>query len=177
MPELQFDLTFYPHPVLRRVAEPFEAFDQDLQDIVQAMFRLMVKSQGVGLAGPQVGLPKRVLVLNATGEEGDDLAMVNPRVLSREGDPTIFEEGCLSFPGIYAEIERPDGCTVEFWTPTGERQERAFTGFQSRVIQHEYDHLEGVLLSDRMSRADKLRHKKALGELVDDYRRQQSATK
>lgn len=177
MSELRFDLTLYPSPVLRRVAEPFEAFDEELGDIVMAMCALMYKSQGVGLAGPQVGLRKRVLVLNATGEPGDELAMVNPTIRSKEGEATVFEEGCLSFPGIYAEVERPDACTVEFWTPEGERREETFTGFKSRIVQHEYDHLEGVLLVDRMSRADKLRHKNALEELVDDYRRKAATAK
>ena len=177
MSELQFDLTLFPAPVLRQVAEPFETFDEELEDIVRAMFVLMYKSQGVGLAGPQVGLKKRVLVLNATGEKDDELVLVNPTILSRQGDATVFEEGCLSFPGIYAEVERPDGCTVAYQTPSGEKREESFTGFPSRIIQHEYDHLEGVLLSDRMSRADKLRHKNALEGLVDDYRRKLAAAK
>jgi len=175
MSELRFDLTLYPTPILRKVAEPFETFDDDLRDIVRAMYQRMYESQGVGLAGPQVGLKKRVLVLNATGEKEDELAMVNPTIRSRQGEATVFEEGCLSFPGIYAEVERPDGCTVEFWTAEGERREESFTGFRSRIIQHEYDHLEGVLLVDRMSRADKLRHKNALEELVERYRKQVAA--
>ncbi|MFT5289326.1 MAG: peptide deformylase [Planctomycetota bacterium] len=170
MEELQYDLTVYPTPVLRQVAEPFEAFDEELKGIVVGMLALMYKSEGVGLAGPQVGLKKRIFVMNATGEPDDEIAMINPRILEKQGQPTIFEEGCLSFPGIYAEVTRPDNCTVEYWTAEGDRREEDFTGFPSRVIQHEYDHLEGVLLVDRMSRADKLRHKNALAELVEDYR-------
>ena len=169
--ELEYDLTLDPDPVLRRVADPVPDFGPALMEIIRAMFRRMVASKGVGLAGPQVGLRQRILVLNPTGEPEDDLALVNPRLLGRGGPSTVLEEGCLSFPGIFAEVERPDECTVEAWDPTGQRIEATFDGFTSRIIQHEYDHLEGILLVDRMSPADKLRHKTALEELVAGYRR------
>ncbi|MEW6072132.1 MAG: peptide deformylase [Planctomycetota bacterium] len=172
---LEFDLTFYPDPLLRRTAAPVERFDAELEAIAEAMLRRMAASQGVGLAAPQVGLARRILVLNPTGNPADELVLVNPRILSRGGPPTVLDEGCLSFPGIYAEIERPDECTVEASSPRGERIAATFAGFTSRVIQHEYDHLEGVLLVDRMSPADKLRHKAALEELVASYRRRRAA--
>jgi len=168
--DLEFDLTYYPNPVLRKPAEPVEKFDSELSSIVQAMFRRMYASKGVGLAAPQVGLKKRILVLNHTGEPGDELTLVNVQILDRAGSKTLFEEGCLSFPGIFAEVERPDRCTVRAWDVEGVEFEREFEGFQSRVVQHEYDHLEGILLVDRMSSADKVRHKAALEELVETYR-------
>jgi peptide deformylase len=168
--ELEFDLTLYPDPVLRRTAEPVETFDEELADIVRGMFARMRASQGVGLAAPQVGLAKRILVLNPTGEAADDLALVNVEIVERSGPKSVFEEGCLSFPGIYAEVERPDRCRVRAFDLEGRPLEAEYDGFTSRVIQHEYDHLEGVLLVDRMSPADKLRHKLALEELVDEYR-------
>ncbi len=171
--ELEFDLTLYPAPVLRRPALPVEAFDDELAQIVAAMFRRMVASQGVGLAAPQVGLKKRILVLNDSGQPADDLVLVNPTLVERSGPPVTFEEGCLSFPGIYAEVERPENCTVRAFDVQGQPIEATYGGFVSRIIQHEYDHLEGVLLVDRMSRADKLRHKTALEELVDRYKRSQ----
>jgi peptide deformylase len=83
----------------------------------------------------------------------------------------VFDEGCLSFPGIYAEVTRPDRCTVRAFDVTGQPIDREFTGFTSRIIQHEYDHLEGVLLVDRMSPAEKLKHKAALDELKSRYER------
>jgi len=171
MNDLHFDLTLYPHPVLRRVAAPVEAFDEELAAIVKGMFERMYESKGVGLAAPQVGLKKRILVLNATGESADERVLVNPTLLDRSGPKTLFEEGCLSFPGIYAEIERPENCTVKAFTPAGEAFEETFTGFPSRVVQHEFDHLEGILLVDRMSPADKLQNKGALEELVEKYRK------
>lgn len=173
--ELSFDLTLYPAPVLRRPALAVEAFDEELGRIVAGMFARMYESQGVGLAAPQVGLKKRLLVLNPSGEKADERVFVNPEILERTGSRVIFEEGCLSFPGIYAEVERPDVCRVRAWTPEGQPFEETFDGFVSRILQHEHDHLEGILLVDRMSAADKVRHKAALDELVRDFKRHKDA--
>lgn len=168
--KLTFQLTLYPEPVLRKVAAEVESFDEELRETVAAMLECMYASKGVGLAAPQVGLQKRILVVNPTGEKDDELVLINCRILDRSGSPSLYEEGCLSFPGIYAEIERPDRCRVEAQDLSGETVVREFDGFVSRIVQHEYDHLEGVLLVDRMSSADKLVHKAALQDLVDDYR-------
>ena len=170
---LELSLALYPDPVLRRVAEPVDAFGPDVVRIVEAMYERMFESRGVGLAAPQVSLRRRIIVLNEQGDRAKrelDLTLVNPRIVARTGPPTVHEEGCLSFPGIFAEIERPECCTVEAQDVEGKQMRREFSGFVSRIIQHEYDHLEGVLLVDRMSPADKLRHRSKLEELVDRYR-------
>jgi peptide deformylase len=168
---LEFSLTLYPDPLLRQQALPVTAFDEELRAIVAAMYERMEKSKGVGLAAPQVGLKSRILVLNPTGERKDDLALINPEIVARSGPDTLFDEGCLSFPGIYAEIRRPERCTVRARDVEGRPIEAEYSGFQSRIIQHEYDHLEGVLLVDRMSPADKLRNRTALEELVARFKR------
>jgi peptide deformylase len=167
---LELRLTLYPAPMLRRVAAPVEVFDEDLERLVEAMFRRMKDSRGVGLAAPQVGLDRRILVLNPTGEDADDLVLVNPTITGFAGPQTLFDEGCLSFPGIFAEIRRPERCAVLAFDLEGQRIERELDGFTSRIVQHEHDHLEGVLLVDRMSPADKLRNKAALAELVEKYK-------
>ena len=172
---LELSLTLYPDPVLRKPTEPIERFDEELGQLVAAMFAQMAASKGVGLAAPQVGLRKRVLVVNPTGEAKDALALVNPTILSRFGPMTSFDEGCLSFPGIYAEIRRPDACRVRAYDAQGQETERDYDGFVSRIIQHEFDPLEGVLLIDRMSPADKLASKAAIESLVSRYRRRQVA--
>lgn len=169
---LEFSLTLYPDPLLRKVADPVSSFDAELERIVAAMFARMAASKGVGLAAPQVGMRKRLLVLNATGEAKDDLVLVNPVIVERSGPTTVYDEGCLSFPGIYAEVKRPDACTVKAFDARGKAIEQTYTGFVSRIIQHEYDHLEGVLLVDRMSPADKLANKAALEELVAQFKKQ-----
>jgi peptide deformylase len=173
--ELEYDLTIFPDPVLRVRAADVTAFDDALATTVRAMFARMYLSHGVGLAAPQVGLKIRLFVLNDTGEpgSGEELAFVNPTILSRGGAPTLFEEGCLSFPQIYAEVERPDGCRVRWQDLSGTVHERDFDGFVSRIIQHEYDHLEGVLLVDRMTPADKSRNRAGLEALVDKWKRAQ----
>ena len=169
---LEFEVTLYPNPVLRKVAENVE-FDDDLKALVKAMFERMFASKGVGLAAPQVGLQKRVLVLNEDGEDNEkNLALINPKIVELSGPKTLFEEGCLSFPGIYAEVTRPDRCRVEAFDVDGNKIEREFSGFESRIVQHEYDHLEGVLLVDRMTAADRLRNKDALEDLKERYRAQ-----
>ena len=170
---LEFDLTLYPSPVLRKVASPIEAFDDEVKGIVAGMFERMYESSGVGLAAPQVGLKLRILVYNETGDpeqKDKEVVLINPVITSRTGDTTHYDEGCLSFPGIYAEIARPDACTVEAQDEDGQPVKLELSGFESRIVQHEHDHLEGILLVDRMSAGDKLRNKGALEELVERYK-------
>jgi len=167
-----YEVTLYPNPVLRQVAEEV-AFDAELEELVRDLFERMFESKGLGLAAPQIGLKKRVLVLNKDGEDNENnLALVNPKIVSFAGPKTTFEEGCLSFPGIYAEVVRPDRCTVEAFDEKGNPINREFDGFESRVVQHEYDHLQGVLLVDRMSATDRMQSKYALAELKELYRKQ-----
>ncbi|MDF1799766.1 MAG: peptide deformylase [Planctomycetota bacterium] len=171
--ELDFVVTLYPEPVLRKEAAPIETFDEQLAATVEAMYRRMYASRGVGLAAPQVGLKQRILVINPSGEaenKDEELTLVNPTIVDRFGAETTMEEGCLSFPQIYAEVTRPEGCKVKAQDIQGNELELTFEGFPSRVIQHEYDHLQGILLVDRMSPADKLRHRAALDELIYQYK-------
>ena len=167
----EYEVVLYPDPVLRRVAEPIDRFDDALEQLVRSMFARMKKSNGVGLAAPQIGLRQRVLVLNPTGDAADDLALINPTIVSRAGARVAYDEGCLSFPGIFAEIVRPERCTVQAFDLGGKPLERELDGFTSRIVQHEYDHLEGVLLVDRMSPAERQKHKGALESLVSRYQR------
>jgi len=173
---LEYEVVLYPDPILRKVSEPVASFDSSLREMVAAMFARMHKSKGVGLAAPQVGLRRRVLVLNPTGEDADALALINPTITARAGERVLFDEGCLSFPGIYAEISRPDRCIVQAYDLDGVPFEKEYDGFVSRIIQHEHDHLEGVLLVDRMSPAERQKHKPALESLVDRYQRGRRST-
>lgn len=167
---LEYEVTLYPNPILRKKAEDVP-FDDDLKALVKAMFERMFASKGVGLAAPQIGLKKRVLVLNPDGEDNEkNLVLVNPRITGFAGKKVPFDEGCLSFPGIYAEVQRPERCTVEAFDVDGNPIQAEYDGFVSRIVQHEYDHLEGVLLVDRMTAADRLQNKDALEDLKDRYR-------
>ena len=166
-------ILFYPDKRLREPGKEVEEFGAELHQLIEDMAETMYAAPGVGLAAPQLGVSKRLFVVDvASGEdEPSDLRIfINPKIITAEGE-TTFNEGCLSFPGIYAEVERPERCRIEALDLEGNRIEQEFDGFVSRIIQHEYDHLEGVLLVDRMSPADKLRNKADLEELVERYRR------
>ena len=153
----------YPHESLKRPTEPVEEITSEVLDDIAEMREFLSKTRhGAGLAANQVGINRSMFITQ-------DKVFINPEIVEYNGRQTS-KEGCLSFPGIYATIERPDRCTVRASLPDGSEIEREFEGFTSRVIQHEYDHLEGVLLVDRMTPADKLGNRAALEELVEDYR-------
>lgn len=141
----QFSLGLYPSPVLRAVCPPVETFDSTLRDLVQEMFELMRAHCGIGLAGPQVALEQRVLV---AAFEDRRLCLTNPHVL-QAAQPGEFIEGCLSLPGLRRRMSRPERIRVTGYDQTGRKISFAATGLWARVIQHELDHLNGVLICDR----------------------------
>ena len=166
------DIVKYPDPVLRRGGQNVEVFDQKLADTAAEMLEAMYQYRGVGLAAPQVGLEINLLVLNPSGEDSEksqEMALVNPRVTARK---TLEwgEEGCLSFPGIYAEVERHQRITITYQDLEGAEQTLTATDFLARVILHEMDHIEGVLFIDRLSPGDRIRVKSKLLELERSYR-------
>ena len=154
------EVVLYPDPVLRKKAATVSDFGPKLAATAREMLEIMYRLKGVGLAAPQVGLSIRMLVLNPAGkaeEKGQELVLVNPKILSRKGE-VYGEEGCLSFPKIYAEIARARDIVVDYRDPSGkENKGVALTDWTARIVQHESDHLEGILFTDRMSPADKAR--------------------
>ena len=153
--ELEFDLTLYPEPVLRKEAAPVEAFDDDLAATVAAMYRRMYASKGVGLAAPQVGIKQRILVINPSGEaeqEGEELTLVNPRITERSRETIDWRETCLSVPDLEVKVKRAKRITVEWQDPAdGTPRSQRFEDFESVIVQHELDHLIGTVLLDRVS--------------------------
>ncbi|HUH12717.1 MAG TPA: peptide deformylase [Longimicrobiales bacterium] len=138
-------------PVLREPAVPVEAVDDELRALVADMMETMYDAEGVGLAAPQIGISRRIIVVD-THQAGDEaFALVNPRVVESAGGPEKFEEGCLSIPGLAELVERPTRVVVEALTPAGESLRMEAEGFLARVLQHEVDHLDGVLFIDRLS--------------------------
>ena len=154
------EILILPDPLLRKVAEPVEAFDEDLQKTVDDMFETMYDAPGIGLAGPQIGYMKRVVVIDLADEENPDsgkIAMVNPEIVGLSEQTAVSEEGCLSIPELYYEVERPAEVTVKYFTPQGEEIPRHATGRLATgrlavCMQHEIDHLDGVLYIDYLSR-------------------------
>jgi len=140
----------YPDPILRMQAREVEAFDESVASLVERMSRLMEEARGVGLAAPQLGILRRILVYQAA-EEAPVSALVNPRLVSSTDERTVEEEGCLSLGAatVVVEVERPLGVTIEAITPAGEPVRIEAEGLEARVLQHELDHLDGVLTIDR----------------------------
>jgi len=163
-------IIIYPDPRLKKVSEPVTRFDENLRDLVVEMFRLMREAHGVGLAAPQVGHNIRVFVMNATGEAGDDYILVNP-VLSAADGQEESEEGCLSLPDIRIKVIRSKRITINAQDLQGQSFEHSAEGFIPRVWQHEFDHLNGIMLTDRMGPVAKMTHRKRLKELEDLYRK------
>jgi peptide deformylase len=162
----------YPDPVLRRGGQPITTFDADLRELSERMFEAMYEEGGVGLAAPQVGIEQKLLVLNPSGDKKDrsgERVLCNPRVV-RKKQREYGEEGCLSFPGIQAEVERWIGITVVYQDLDGVEQELRCDGWLARIVQHEIDHLEGVFFVDRLTPTEKMRVKARLLELEQEYR-------
>jgi peptide deformylase len=142
----------YPDPVLRMKANDVEEIDDSVTGLVERMKGLMTEARGVGLAAPQLGILRRVLVYQA-GEEEPFRALVNPRVVEAGEERIADDEGCLSLGAatVIVEVERPSTIVVEATSPDGEELRIAAEGLEARVIQHELDHLDGVLIIDRTS--------------------------
>ena len=142
----------YPDPVLRLAAKDVEGFDESVQALVERMTAIMREARGVGLAAPQIGILRRVLVYQ-TGEDDSLVALVNPRVLGSSDETEVGDEGCLSLgmATVVVEVERPVSVRVEALSPRGEPLHVEAEGLEARVIQHELDHLDGILTIDRTS--------------------------
>ncbi len=149
---MQLSIIPYPHPTLRVRSKPIRRVDQELRDLVAQMLDLMYEAEGVGLAANQVNLPLRLFVANPSGErgEGEELVLINPELQMPKGNETS-QEGCLSLPGLYGQVIRPKSIRVSAYDLSGNPIERVVDGFLARVLQHENDHLDGVLFFDRMT--------------------------
>ena len=163
-------IILYPDPRLKKPSVPVERFDQALRDLVARMFELMREAKGVGLAAAQVGRNVRLFVMNPTGEPGDDRVYANPVLSDLEGHDEA-EEGCLSLPDIHVKVIRAKGLTIQAQDIEGNPFQQSATGFTARVWQHEFDHLNGILLTDRMGPVAKMSNRRKLRDLEDRYRR------
>ena len=137
----------YPDPVLKKKSEPVEIFDEDLEKFVKDLFMAMHVHDGVGLAAPQVGVLKKIAVIEY---EGKSYVLINPKVVDQKGTQ-VSEEGCLSFPGIYANVLRPQWVKIEAQNEKGELQTLEAEGYTARAFLHEMDHLNGKLFIDYLS--------------------------
>lgn len=160
----------YPDPCLRTKCEPIQEFDESLAALAERMLELMHAENGVGLAGPQVGVCRRIFVCNPTGEPADDRVFVNPELFDLIGTAEA-EEGCLSIPDVHVTVRRAKRCTIRAFNVTGTESVCEAEGLTARIFQHEAAHLDGGLIIDMMNGADKIANKKPIVELEAKYRK------
>ncbi|PXW78424.1 peptide deformylase [Blastomonas natatoria] len=148
-----------PDPRLKTVSTPVETFDDDLRTLVADMFETMYDAPGIGLAAIQVGVPKRVLVIDLQEQEDEEgkpikapRVFINPEILDPSAEQSLYNEGCLSVPDQYAEVERPASIRARWQDLDGKVHEEAMDGLMATCLQHEMDHLEGILFIDHLSR-------------------------
>ncbi len=155
----------YPDPVLRRKTRPIASIDETVLAVARRMLELMHEAPGVGLAGPQVGLSWRLFVTNAGDLDPVDRVFINPELALGRGEMAVAMEGCLSLPEIDVEIRRPVHADITATGLDGERFSMSADELLARIWQHENDHLDGVLIVDRMSQMDRLSTRRALKEM------------
>jgi peptide deformylase len=164
----------YPHPTLRHVSKPLRRVDGELHRIVREMFELMYAAKGIGLAANQVDLPYRFFILNLESDpaaQDEEMVFINPVVRSPHGMAEA-EEGCLSLPNLYGEVRRPEQVTVNAFNLSGEEVTMEIDGLFARAVQHELDHLDGILFIDRLSATGLLDAKPALISFEEQFVRQ-----
>lgn len=171
----------YGDPVLRKKGEEVSKDYPDLQKLIENMNETMENSYGVGLAAPQIGLPIRLFVVDCspfsddedlTKEEQDYLrdfqkVFINAKIIKEEGEEWAFNEGCLSIPGVREDVYRKPIITIEYHDENFNKHTDVFDGYAARVIQHEYDHIEGILFTDKISSLKKKLNAKRLQNIMD----------
>jgi len=151
-----YPIVAYGDPVLRKRAKDLNADDPNLPKLIEDMFETMYHACGVGLAAPQIGKSLRLFVVDAEALDektcqGFKKVFINPEIIEQSGQPWDFEEGCLSIPNIRENVRRQPTIKIKYFDQNWQAQEEVFDGLKARVIQHEYDHIEGVLFTDKLS--------------------------
>ena len=162
-------LRFYPDPVLRQAAKPVENIDSRIVTLADRMADMMIKSSGIGLAAPQIGLPLRLIVFSLTGKPEDVEVLINPELSHLQGISEIGE-GCLSLPGVRAKVRRPAACVVTALNLDGDQFVLDAVDLAATVIQHESDHLDGTLFIDRLNAVSRLSCRKGLKQLEREFK-------
>jgi peptide deformylase len=166
-----YPIVIYGSPILRKIAKEIEKDDPTLKQLVADMFETMYVSDGVGLAAPQIGKSVRMFVIDGTAMAEDDptlegfrKAFINPKIVEESGEIWTFTEGCLSLPTMREDVERPGDIRIQYYDEDFNFHDETYTGIHARIMQHEYDHLQGILLIDRVA---PLKKKMLKGKLND----------
>ncbi|WP_339790403.1 MAG: peptide deformylase [Imperialibacter sp.] len=174
-----YPIVVYGDPVLRKRAADIEK-GSDVKQLVLDMFETMRSASGIGLAAPQIGMSIRLFVVDGSPLEEPELSgfrkvFINAKIVERDGKPIVMEEGCLSIPGVRDDVQRPDSITVNYYDEHWKEYTETYEGMKARIIQHEYDHIEGVLFTDHLTAFKKRIIKNKLvnisrGKVSADYR-------
>ncbi len=155
---MTYPIVVYGHPVLRKVALPIDKDFPELQKLIDDLFETMYSSEGLGLAAPQIGKPVRIFVIDGeplADEEpqfaGFKKAFINPQITEKYGEKALMNEGCLSIPNLREEVYRESNIRIKYYDENWVEHDEVYEGYLARVIQHEYDHLDGVLFTDKVS--------------------------
>lgn len=165
----------YGHPTLKKIAQPIERDYPNLKELVANMYETMYAADGVGLAAPQIDLPIRVVVIgfrpydektDTFGEVTEQHTLINPEILEFRGEKKYYNEGCLSVPDIHEDVLRPEGVLVHYWDEDWNEHTDDATGLYARVVQHEVDHLDGKVFTDRLSSLRRTMLKRKLNDIA-----------
>ncbi|MCA9089125.1 MAG: peptide deformylase [Planctomycetaceae bacterium] len=170
-------IVYFPHPALRFKSADIRQIDNNLRTVVRRMFELMYEANGIGLAANQIGLPLRVFVMNlaADPEETDqEFVFINPQITNRKGSD-VAEEGCLSIPKLYADVRRPSDVQIEAFDLDGQLFEMSLDDLPARVVQHELDHLDGVMFTDKVIESQRKDVEPVLNVFEETLRQAQAA--
>jgi peptide deformylase len=168
---MTLEMVYYPDPRLRERSKEITKIPAELKKQIPEMFEVMYRHRGIGLAGPQVGVLQRIIVANIKGdpkEKETERVFINPQIVKKSGTMNE-EEGCLSLPGLNAKIKRSSDLVVQFFDLDGQAWEMEVDGLYAKLFQHEIDHLDGVLMIDKMSAADLKAWKPLLAEMEEDF--------
>jgi peptide deformylase len=162
-------LTHYPADVLAEESRPIERIDESIRGLADKMTEIMLENKGVGLAGPQAGVPLRIFVISLDGTKENVKAYINPTVTPTGNELQALEEGCLSVPGVTTKIRRYSKCRVTATDLDGNEFTEEAEGLLARALQHECDHIDGMTIVNRMSQTAKIAHRKQLRKLIEKH--------
>lgn len=156
--KMTYPIVVYGHTVLRKIAEEIDINDPGINQIIDDLYETMYNSEGIGLAAPQIGKSIRLFVIDGSAASDDEpklegfkKAFINPKIIEKNGDHAIMNEGCLSIPNIREEVNRESHIRITYYDENGEFHDEVYDGYPARIIQHEYDHLDGILFTDKVS--------------------------
>jgi len=162
-------ITHFPQQVLAQKAQPVPEINDEIRQFIEKMIDIMIANKGIGLAAPQAGIGLRLFIISLDGSRENVRVYINPTV-TPEGELVSYDEGCLSVPGVYTKIKRYERATVTATDLAQKQFTEEAAGLYAKALQHEYDHIEGITIADKMSSVAKIAHRRQLKKLIEKHR-------